>query len=206
MAKSKKLPVNSWRYLSWSQLWLWENDPDKFIRSYIYGKWDPPNEYMLLGKSVADALETGDAKGDPALEHLLMFMQPFQTHEHKISCKFEGVPLFMKLDGFTQTEELILDEVKTGVKYSQTIAEHNDQLTFYSIGIYVKYGRLPDKIRLHWAQTKKNENGELELTGHIETFPTFRTMSDIIKFTPRILKAWQEINTAANAEYKTAIK
>jgi len=205
MAKSKTLPPSKWRYLSWSQLWLWENKPADFIRQYIYGEWGEPNQYMLLGKKVAECLENQDAKGDPMLEHLLMFMQGFESHEHKISCNFEGVPLYMKLDGFTTTG-LILDEVKTGLKYTQKTADTNDQLTFYAIGIWKKYGKLPETIRLHWAQTHWNENNELELTGKIETFETTRTMTDIINFTPRILKAWKDINEAAAKEYKTAIR
>ena len=88
---------------------------------------------------------------------------------------------------------LTLIEIKTGRQWTQKMVDTSSQLTFYSALIWLKYGRLPSKILLHWAKTIINEDGELKINGEITTFETTRTLSDIILMRGRINSAWEGI-------------
>lgn len=89
---------------------------------------------------------------------------------------------------------LILAEYKTGRQFTQKMVDSSSQLTFYALLIWLKYGKLPDEIFLHWAKTEIDEDGELKITGDIKTFETIRTFSDIILLRGRVKSAWEGIN------------
>lgn len=180
-------------YLSWSQLNLWEKDPNLYYQVYIEGLDQFRTKYLELGKRMADGLENGfDIEHDPMFEMLIIFLPAYPKREFEVKAEFEGIPLLGKFDGFDE-EILDLGEYKTGKKWTQGSVDNSGQLTFYAFLIWLKYGKFPSKIQLHWARTDEDMEGTLFLTGEMKTFTTTRSMKDIILFSKRIKTAWAGI-------------
>lgn len=191
------------RYLSYSQLDLWERDKEEYIRRYIYGEKSESNQYMDLGKELARALEKGYNGQNRAIQHLLIFLKQYPLKEYKIASEaIVGactITIMGILDGFDENNEEI-GEYKTGRLWTQRRADESDQLTFYSLIYFKKYKRLIKKIKLHWAETSLDENRQVYLTGRIEVFETKRTMADLMKMQARIEKAVKEISAMVEKE------
>lgn len=206
MSKSKK--VNTPRpYLSWSQYTLFNKSPEAYKRIYIYGEEGYHNQAMELGKEMAKRMETDEETDDMDIEQVAIFMPKSPAKEYEIRANFHGIPLFGKLDGFNpRAKRKIIREDKTGQNWTQRMVDQLEQITFYAILVLAKYGELPNKIYLDWAPTKRNNNGELELTGEVKTFETQRTMQDIILFYAKIKRTWQEIQQMCKMEYNRIIK
>lgn len=185
-------------YLSWVQMNLWERDPQRYIRQYIYGEESPANKYMELGKRLAERIETGAETKDELLERVVIFLPTEKEKEFEIYADIKGIPLFGKLDSFNP-ETKVVREIKTGKKWTQSAVDKADQLTFYSVLVFQKYGELPKRIFLDWVETI--EDDELRFTGKVETFETKRDMADIISFYQRIKKAWAGIQEATKNNY-----
>lgn len=184
-------------YLSWSQMNLWEQNPELYKEVYIYGRENYPSEYLELGKEMAEALEKGKSK-NPIIKHLLIFLPKYPKVEYEIKAKLGDIPLLGRFDGYNPRKKII-GEFKTGVKWTQGMADKSDQLTFYALLIWLKYKKLPNEILLHWVKTE-NKDGELKLTGDIKTFRTKRSLSEILRFSARIKKCWAGINELCRQE------
>ena len=182
-------------YLSFSQLNLWERNPDQYYRQYILGEDGQDNKYLKLGRQMATALEFGfDAWHDKMIEMMLVFMPSYPKKEFKITAKLDGIKLLGVLDGFNP-RKLIIGEYKTSKNnFTQKMVDTSTQITFYSLLVWLKYKKLPNKIFLHWARTIENSHGELGLTGDFQTFETKRTLKDIIMLSRRIKRAWNCIS------------
>jgi len=142
---------------------------------------------------MATTLENGfDEEHDPLFELMAVFMPAYPLREFDIAAEFEGIPLVGKLDGFNE-RALVVGEYKSGKHWTQGMADKSGQLTFYALLVWLKYGKLPSDIFLHWARTDEDLEGNLKLTGEIKTFRTKRTMKDLILFSPRIKSAWAGI-------------
>ena len=193
MKKLKKLKSKTPRnYLSWSQLSLWERSPELYRRIYLEGIKQPENQYIRLGSALADRLETGIETNDEMIEHLALFMPKYPKVEFEIKANWEGISVLGKLDGFDKGHRII-GEYKTGKSWSQSMVNKSDQLTFYALLVWLKYGKLPSEIRLHWAKTEIDEDGKLRINGEIKTFKTIRTLSDIILLRGRLKSCWEGI-------------
>ena len=185
-------------YLSWSKMNLWEKDPNLFYQVYIEGLDQFRTKYLELGKRLADGLENGfDEEHDPMFEMIITFLPSYPKREYEIKETFEGIPLLGKLDGFDE-DILDLGEYKSGKKWTQGMVDSHGQLTFYALLIWLKFGKLPSKIALHWARTDEDMEGNLFLTGETRTFVTTRTMKDIILFSKRLKTAWAGIQELIN--------
>jgi len=205
-------------YLSFSQLSLWEKDPNLYYQVYVDGIDQFRTKYLELGKRMATALENGfDEEHDPLFDMVAVFMPSYPHKEFQIprlvgsgeksGCKcqkclargiekpiiFEGVPLYGKLDGFDD-KTLTIGEVKTGKKWTQGMVDQSVQLTFYALLVWLKYKRFPKNIFLHWAKTEEDVEGNLKLVGDIKTFRTERTLKDFILLSKRIKITWAAIN------------
>jgi len=179
-------------YMSWSQMSLWERDPNLYYQSYIQGIDMYHSKYMSFGKRVHKALEIGYDKGnDPAINLVATFIPSYPKREFRINVKFEGVPLYGIIDGWNPWSKEFGD-YKTGKNYSQATANRSDQFTFYATMIWLKYKVLPKKILIHWIKTAENSEG-LYVTGDFQTFETKRELKDIILFSKRIRIAWEGI-------------
>ncbi len=180
-------------YLSWSQMQLWEKDPNMYYQVYFEGLDMFRTRQLELGKRMATTLENGfDEERDPLFEMLAVFMPSYPYREFEINAIFEGIPLKGKLDGFDE-KTLTIGEVKTGKYWTQSMVNSAGQLTFYALLVWLKYKKLPKEIFLHWAKTDEDMEGNLKLTGDIKTFKTQRSLKDLILFSKRIKSAWEGI-------------
>lgn len=187
-------------YLSYSQLRLWENDPNEYIRQYLRGEKKQTNGAMDFGSWIHSALENQNHLNDPELEHLLMVMPAYTFREREIAGTLGGVLVFGKVDGFEE-EPVVIGEYKTGAKWTQSRVDKDDQLTFYSGIVYSESKSIPE-IRLHWIPTSRDCFGRFSISGEVVTFTTVRTLTDILRLSARITKAWREIAESMSEEDK----
>lgn len=156
---------------------------------------------MRLGRQVAEALD-GGINTDPVIDHIKTFLPTYQHTEYElrntINNKGMQIPLLSRLDGFNP-DKLTIGEVKTGKKWTQSMVDSSDQITFYTLQVFLNYKQFPEKINLHWLATVEEE-GNIYLTGDIKTFNTTRNITDIFKLQNRIGKAWQGIIKMSNKE------
>jgi len=188
-------------YLSWSQLTLWERDPNLYYQVYLgdpvqserYKKMLFGTRYVELGKRMATTLENGfDVERDPLFEMLSVFLPPYPQREFAINVDFEGIPIIGKLDGWNK-KTMTIGEYKTGKHWTQGMVDQAGQLSMYALLVWLKYKKLPKNIYLHWARTSEDVENGLRLTGDIKTFKTERSLADLIVFSKRIKTAWAGI-------------
>jgi len=197
MPKSEiKLPRE---HFSWSQLWLWENKPWEYKEIYFEkGKVDSNNR-MEFGKKFAEARDSNDSD-DEMIENLNMALPAFKTKEKKLTgyIKVDGVKI--KLIGKPDSldmKSLSICEDKTGTaKWTQKKVDGWGQLSMYSLLLWLDKKKLWKKMILNWAQTEEDEYGNIELTGHHETFETSRDTVAVLQMANRIKKAIREISIA----------
>lgn len=185
-------------YLSYSQLTLWERNPELYREVYIFGRSLLPNEAMLLGREFDELIETDEkSKGVWELLRVLVPREPKMQYELRANA--DGIPLLGKLDSFNPfTAQKIVREYKTGkTAWTQKLADRSTQLTFYAFLAFLKYGHIP-KLYLHWCPV--SDGG---LTGEVKTFETHRGMRDFLALYGRIEKAWIGIQEMSKVETRT---
>jgi len=178
-------------YFSWSQLNTWEKDPNLYYEMYVLGLEAPFTKWMKKGKDLAEYLEKGGDVDDD-IKCVADFIPQYKEKEYEIKVEMEGIKLLGYLDSF-DPKELNIYEYKTGKKYTQGMANKLGQLDFYTLMIYLKYGKLPRSIKLIWIETETQDDNVV-FTGKIKTFEVKKTMKDIIKISSRIKKAKQGID------------
>ena len=184
-------------YLSWTQLDLFEKDPEGYREVYIRGGGKPENAFMKLGKEIADAMETGQETGNAMKDLVISMIPKFDDREVEISATIKmgktEIPLFGKMDSGKKKTLDAFKEVKTGsVKWTQRRADEHGQITFYCTIIKEITKKIPEDIELVWAETVVDK-GRPMLTGKIVILKTKRTLADIIKMKARMKKAWEGI-------------
>jgi hypothetical protein len=206
-------------YISWSAFEKWTGSPNEFVKHYcppqcrscgeilwrpdwesgkchtcgqpVISEWTNPP--MQIGLRVADMLESDDPQEDEMLEHYRTLLPKYPHREFAINEEFAGIRFAGKLDGWNPGT-MTIGEYKTGKDWSQRRADEHRQLDFYQLLIFLLYGKLAERIRLHWMPTRFNFGTMLpELTGAIETFETMSTKADALKMASDAIKAYQEI-------------
>ncbi len=184
-------------YLSYTQLTLLERSPEKYKEIYINGGTGFTNTGMEFGSKVAEALEDGEATGDPELDFVLSAFPAYELKEEEIHADLvdhrKKIPLIAKLDSVSTDYDKVL-EYKTGTtKWNQSKVDQSDQLTYYATVIYLKTNKIP-KLKLVWLETEKMEDGRIRiLSQHLKEFETKRTTSDLLLMMIRMKKAWEKI-------------
>ena len=197
-AKVLKLPHG---YLSWTQLFLWENNREKYKQSYFENKKDesvaPKREW---GKKFAENRERNQSCNEPEAELARIFFPSVKGKEVELSCWLdlnskEKIKIFGKPDGFDR-KTMTLIEDKSGSNWTQGMVDKHGQLTFYSLIIWLKYKKLPARIFLNFIPTIEDEFGDVRVSNKKKqrTFKTIRTLPDIFLMVNRISKAAKEIN------------
>ena len=167
------------------ELSLWERSKDEFRRVYIDGAHSE-SVAMALGSNMADAMETRKGNGDPIIEQGLFLLPEMKKHNFEIKVKCSVCPLLGKLDEFDPKTKS-LRETKTGKwPWTQKKVNNHGQITFYFYLIWLKYKKFPQIAWLDWLCT----DSESKDYGKVKSFPTVRSMSDIIKMHSRIKTAW----------------
>ena len=187
-------------YISYSQLQCYEKGDKYYIERYIENK-QFENKYTIFGKKLHEALLT-ETK-DQAIEQIKLFLPEYPKREIEIKTTVEGIPLLGILDGLNPRKKEFCDW-KTGKKYTQAMTNKNDQLTFYWLLLWKKYGWTPKRAFIHHIETA--EADEIYATGKIQTFETHRTMSDMLSLFARIKKAWSGVEILCEKHLGNLIK
>jgi len=189
-------------YISYSQLKAFESkDHNQYIKKYLQGI-EFENKYTRFGKKLHEALL--QPTKDKAIEQIKLFLPEYKKREITIQVTEAGIPLLGILDGLNPRQKTFCDW-KTGKKYSQSTTDKNDQLTFYWLLLWKKYGWLPKRAFIHHIETAEI-NGDIYATGNIQTFETHRTMSDMLLMFGRIKRAYKGIEILCNEHLKDLIK
>jgi len=178
-------------YISWTQYSTFVGSPKQYKRIYIDGEERPQSEYLSFGKKFAKALEE-DKSDREDIRMMKEILPTYKKKEFKIETKLHGIPLLGYLDGWNGKSKPI-GEYKTGLKWDQRKVDKHDQLLFYALLVWLKYGIVP-KINVHWVETKKDEYKRLYLTGKFQNFKRKIRLSDIILFSGKVKKVALEIN------------
>jgi len=201
-------------YISYSQLIMWENSPAEFIQKYFHPDTyvQHTNRGQSLGKEVADALEKDEPTGKLEMDAVIAQIPKMGRRDEKIFVKLsvgkypkrEFIPILIKPD-MCEVDYTRFIEVKTGSgPWNQKLVDENDQISFYTAGLYIKTKPIIPTSELIWAPTEKriDEDGveRPHLIGNIKRFPTSRTFADILRMHARMSKAWREIGEAMEKE------
>jgi len=189
-------------YLSWTQLNTFERSPKQYYKHYILGEPSFENDAMRFGKKLADALEGNDAGDDETITMLCSLLPKYKTMEKELDAITGDIKILGKIDNFNNRNKAF-KEYKTGmVKWTQPKVDKHGQLLFYATLIYLTYGIIPPKIELVWAETKRDEDGQIYATGRIEVFERKIKLVDILKFMARICKTAKGISRMYQDEIK----
>jgi hypothetical protein len=177
---------------------MFEQSPEKYIRKYITNPDEPDFETieMRFGKKFAEAREKGIKTGDIMMDMVAEALPKSPLREVTITATLESpygeILLLGRLDGFDE-EKLIVSDDKTGKgKMLKEDFQKSVQLLHYATMIYLKYGKLPSEIWIHWATTENGyaENGYrfIRFTGETGSIKIEFTLKDILEYMARVTK------------------
>lgn len=181
-------------YLSWSQINLFERDPNMYVRKYIFAQEEFQSEAQRVGKRLAQALESQQKTGDDAMDNLVSLFPAYPHREVKMEATLDGVdvPLYGVLDGYDPHLRRI-GEYKSGRLWTQEMVNESGQLKMYALLVWLNSRQLPSEIKLHWARTQYIEGKGVELTGEVQSFDAEISLEDLHAFSARVRRVWDGI-------------
>lgn len=189
------------KYISYSEMRLWDLNQEEYIRRYIKGEEQEPNKEMILGTIIHRTLEDPRYEFQKAMLDAGFNRRKIKTvrtlidkmvpklppeREVKIGAQMAGdIELFSVFDGF-DPEQRILYEYKTSENeiWNQRIVNYHQQLDFYAMVYYLKFHSFFREIRLFFLNTK---------SGNVKTFKTARSIRDINMASYRVQKFYQQM-------------
>lgn len=187
------------KYLSYSAFILWLKDREAFRRKYYLNEPSFENTETIFGKKVHEQFEKdGSVIGSET--HIETYLT-------------EGLKLLGNLDSFDEKSLSIID-FKTGhldkngrMPWDKVKVQKHKQLVFYSLLVWLKFGKYNRTAHLKWIETRfkektsefkghtlKAESRELELTGYTKTFTRKIYKYEIQKLKKEIIKVAKEIS------------
>lgn len=205
------------RPLSWSALSSFEWDPEQWYQKYcVHGKCTREKDGMpalcLIFETVfahkcpqvetSFEMEFGKMIGDKlASDPKFMPHVPRLPHfEFALKCKFGKIPLIGFIDSYHP--HLRLEEYKTGKKaWDQKRADEHGQISFYLLCLYLMFKIKPEDIdcNIRWMPTQQNGDFSISMIDEndVKSFPTMRTMREVLEFGQRIKRTWKEMQEYA---------
>ena len=183
-------------YFSFSQFNTWVTSPKEYYKKYVLDNAYGSTKYQKFGKDLMDSLEFDSGKVDNIPPSLLTILKGYQ-YEDEIKISGSKIGSIKSLLGFVdaidKTQKSII-EIKTGKHaWTEDIVKKNEQILFYAMLVNMNYGFIPT-CKLVWVETRENElNGDVEFTGKVETFYRTFSISEVEKFTKKVLKAINDI-------------
>ena len=159
---------------------------------------------MSYGSLLADSLEADELSGDLLLDLAMTRLPKYELRDESFIVELKDqekvIPILAKPDS-AKADYSAFYEFKTSTRrWTQTMADESNQITFYAMAMWLKTGKIPKDIELIDVQVAYQDDGRLAPTGEIFRFPTKRTLVDIIKMTRRVRTAWHEIQKACKEE------
>ena len=210
------------QYLSCSSMCTFEMSPEKFASKYLYGEKERITRNIHYGKLLADGMENDEATGDPLLDLMasrlpkydladkviesdggVEIINPHDGKKYKVPFLQDGkekIPLVAKPDSAKSDYTAFLEYKTSTRKWSQRMADDSGQITFYATAMWLATVKIPQDIELVNVPVAYQEDGRLAPTGEMYRFPTRRSISDVIKMTGRMRKAWSGIHELCEKE------
>lgn len=183
-----------------------EKSPKMWKEVYLEGRKLGTNRGQALGKEIADSLESNVETGDMVKDLVISGIPKFELMDQAIEMKLvvgkEEVPILIKPDT-CKADYTAFKEYKTGLEtdpWTQKKVDKNDQITFYSTGLYILTKKIPEAELIYAPTRKIDDMGRLELTGELLRFKTKRKYGEIINMMVRMRKAWAEMGRIADEE------
>lgn len=191
-------------YLSYSQMAVFERNPEEYADRYLFGEKQRISRNMALGSELAEGLEAGEATGNPLLDLVAARLPKYELMDKPLEAELKDkkgtIRLLAKPDS-AKADYSAFYEYKTSTrKWTQKMVDESGQISFYATAIWLKTGKIPQDIKLICAETAYDEQGRVYATGEMWTIPTKRTLADIIKMTARIRRAWRGIEALCDKE------
>jgi len=186
-------------YLSYSQYNAFHYSKQKFLDRYYYGKEEPDNCYLEMGKKLGTAIRFRYKRENKTIRDIRKQIPEYPIYEHEMKAVFKNIPLLGYLDGYDPHKQEIM-ELKTGKKPS--VKSWIEQQLFYTTIYYIKYKKLPNKITLYWCETNFNEDEQLVLTGKVKAYNIKIDIKQMLMFTEQIVKTWEGIKKLCEQEYQ----
>lgn len=190
------------KYLSYSQIDLWNKNKGEYRLRYYEGKKSPDTVYTFFGRETHELIDT-----DPKFADIRL-----PKSEHRMSVKVNGIPIVGYIDTYCPDTHNF-GEYKTGVRkpdgkprWTQYDVEMHEQLPFYSLLLQEKYGVKINSTYLVWLETEFEEEiktigkvrielgRKLKLTGHIEKFNRKIYQYDRDRVKKKIIRSAKEIS------------
>lgn len=170
------------RPFSWSQLSSFEYDPEQWYKNYFLGQRSDPSAEMEFGKVFAQSVEDGKPIVDVPTQNAVEY--PFKV-------KYGKIILVGFADSFCTLTKKKLEEYKTGKRaWDQKRADGHGQIDMYLLMNYITHKVRPEEVecRIHWIPTQDNGDFSISFVKpvRVHSFPTKRTMQDILRFGQRI--------------------
>ncbi|MES2408794.1 MAG: hypothetical protein V4509_00655 [Patescibacteria group bacterium] len=176
------------KYLSWSQLNLWNSNKERYIKEYFENQEKLDTKYLQFGKQNAEerenrALETG------------------QFTEFELKVIVMGVPVLGYLDFYDQNLN-VFEEDKTGkIPWTQARVQKHDQIPFYATLLKHSFGKIPEYCVLNWIET---EDTISESNGPFSNNKGVRKTGKIIPFKREL--DYREVERMEELLVKTAVE
>lgn len=188
-------------YLSYSQIQLWQNDPERYKEIYFDNRDElrTHNAGMEYGKVVADALEKGIDTGDLLTDTAMFLLPKYDLADKEIRAEMKTKYGWLTLMGRPDSMDSVSKsfyEYKTG-KTAWTIpkVQNHLQLHFYAVLIYLAHKVVPPRVSLIWIETEQL-GGTIKPTGHVRTYDAIITIKDVIETMALVTRVAREIEIA----------
>lgn len=194
-------------YLSWSQLDLWERNPEQYKKQYFLGEKSFENDAMRYGTHISNMFEGKEKPLDHVEQSLLLLAQKFGNPEREVRVTLESsygnIYLYGKIDDMEETVGGQFLERKTGVgKWSQKKANNHGQVHMYFLMVKLEKGTQPRQAILEYLPTEEIigiNQYHRRVTGEIVPIIVEWNIGDEIEIRRRIENAAREISTAFRA-------
>lgn len=173
-------------YLSYSQIQLWKNDPERYKGIYFDGREElrTSNNAMDYGKVVANALEKGEDTGDLLTDSAMLLLPKYDLADQEVRVELRTkdgwIPLLGRIDT-RDSKSWAFREYKTGKHpWTQSKAQNHPQMHFYAMLVYLASFKQLNEAHLDWIETEEVD-GITKPTGRIESFKVNFTLTSILK-------------------------
>jgi hypothetical protein len=163
-------------YVSYSQINSFKDYRFDYIRRYFLNEKDPPNDYMIFGNKVGEALERNDfSKFDESERDTLSQVTRLDLFEREIRLVYGGFYVLGYVDTASEDLSHIID-FKTGGKGKHTKYKKANytQLDIYAMAIKQETGRWPKRVGVEFIERSR----DFKVVGNIKKIERPFNLSD----------------------------
>lgn len=188
-------------YISYSQYALFKSSQKAYYEKYGLDKKVGGTKYQNFGKKLMEDLEFGELEGVP--QDLKDLVEACDI-ELEITTRGKGMEkdLFGIVDAISRDKSVFF-EIKTGIHtWSRVKVMKDEQMLFYALMIYLKYGVLP-YAWLVYVETIELD-GEIKFTGEVVATKREFSLTELLSFEATLDNVINEISDYEHTVYDIA--